>query len=222
MGRALRKRAATMNSEQRQLIGISCKLLLLLSALAARAAEDQPASRLFDTSSSLFERGRCEIALNNGVLFSPFAATRNRPSINYTITELQFGYMLTDVKEAGWWRGNFEILADGFGSRVFHGIGTYVAGVTTWLRYNFVPPRWRLAPYAQAGAGFVFTDIDRRVVGQDFNFNLDLAVGFRYFIRSNWSLGLEYRYQHISNADLGRRNLGINAQGPVLGISYLF
>jgi hypothetical protein len=213
-----------MNSEQRQLIAISCKLFLLFSALAARATEDQPALRLFDSFSTrpLFERARYEIALNNGVLFSPFVATRNRPSINYTITELQFGYMLTDVKEAGWLRGNFEILADGFGSGVLKGIGTYAVGATTWLRYNFVPPRCRLAPYAQAGAGFVLTDIDRRVVGQEFNFNLDLAVGLRYFIRPDWSVGLEYRYQHISNADLGRHNIGVNAHGPVLGVSYFF
>jgi len=107
-------------------------------------------------------------------------------------------------------------------SCVFNGTGTYVAGATAWLRYNFVPARSRLLPYAQAGAGFVFTDIDRNLLGQDFNFNLGLGVGFRYLISERWSLSLEYRYQHISNANLAHRNVGINAHGPVLGLSFFF
>ena len=46
------------------------------------------------------------------------------------------------------------------------------------------------------------TDIDHSILGQPFNFNLDLGAGVRYFIGRNWSLSLEYRYQHISNANL--------------------
>ena len=224
MGWALRQHGRDMNSEPRQLTAISWKLLLLSGTLAARAAQDQPAPGLFDSASTrpLFAHARYEIALNNGLLFSPFVATENRPSINYTVTELQFGYMLTDVKGAGWLRGNFEILADGFGSSVFKGGGTYAAGATMWLRYNFVSPRCRLAPYAQAGGGFAFTDIDRRIVGQDFNFNIDFGIGLRYLVASRWALGLEYRFQHISNGNMARSNVGINAHGPVLGVSYFF
>jgi hypothetical protein len=59
-------------------------------------------------------------------------------------------------------------------------------------------------------------------LGQPFNFNLDLGVGVRYFVGRNWALNLEYRYQHISNANLGAKNLGINAAGPILGISCFF
>ena len=63
------------------------------------------------------------------------------------------------------------------------------------------------------------TDIDHGIVGQPFNFNLDLGFGVRYFLGRNWSLSLEYRYQHISNAGLNKHNLGINADGPILGVS---
>jgi hypothetical protein len=35
-------------------------------------------------------------------------------------------------------------------------------------------------------------------------------------------LNLECRYQHISNANTGKHNLGINAIGPLLGVSYFF
>ncbi len=131
--------------------------------------------------------------------------------------------MLGDVKARAWWRGNFEVAGEGFGSAIFEGPGGYIAGGTLWLRYNFVPKcSCGFVPYFQAGGGGVSTDIDRGIVGQPFNFNLDLGVGVRYLAGRNWSISLEYRYQHISNADLGVRNLGINAGGPILGVSYFF
>jgi outer membrane protein W len=170
----------------------------------------------------LFEYGRCEIALNDGALFSPFVATGGRPHINYTVTELQFGCMLSDVKRAGWLSGNLELLAAGAGGAIFTGTGNYVAGGTAWLRYNFVQEKQKWVPYAQLGAGISMTDLDRRVLGQNFNFNLNLGVGVRYLLAPNWSVNLEYRYQHISNADMGKKNIGINADGPMLGVAYLF
>ena len=171
----------------------------------------------------LFAAGRYEATLGSGVMFSPFLATANRPTINYTLTSLQLGYMLGDVRGDGWWRGNLELAGEGFGSALFEGAGNYIAGGTCWLRYNFVPRRsWGLIPYAQAGAGLVGTDIDRALIGQSLNFQLGLAVGVRYLVSQNWSVSLEYRYQHISNANTGPRNVGVNANGPILGVSYFF
>jgi opacity protein-like surface antigen len=85
-----------------------------------------------------------------------------------------------------------------------------------------VPPGSRWIPYTQAGLGLTSTDIDRQIVGQPFNFNLDLGAGTRYLLSEHWALNLEYRFQHISNANTGTHNLGINAHGPILGVSYLF
>lgn len=156
-------------------------------------------------------------------MFSPIGGAANRPTINYTITELQWGYMLSNPKGDGWWHGNFEAVVSGFGSAIFDGPGNYIAGGTLWLRYNFVPRRTsRWSPFLQAGAGVTWTDVEREFVGQPFQFNLQLAAGTRYFIADHWSLGLEYRYQHISNADTAEHNVGINGNGPILGISYFF
>jgi opacity protein-like surface antigen len=156
----------------------------------------------------LFASGRYELGLTSGVLFSPVGVEQNRPTINYAITGIQVGRML--------------VVGEGFGSAVFEGPGSYIAGITVWLRYNFVRPGWRFVPYVQGGAGLLSTDIDRGLVGQPFNFNLDLGVGMRYFIAPRWSVNLEYQFQHISNANLGKSNIGINSQGPILGISYFF
>ncbi|MGA2863966.1 MAG: acyloxyacyl hydrolase [Verrucomicrobiota bacterium] len=213
------------NSDLRQLLKAAWLAVFwanLQLGVAGDTGQEDPTSRRFSTE-PLFERGRLEAAFNNGALFSPFLATRNRPTIDYTISELQVGYMLRDLKGPGWLRGNVELAGEGFGGGSFQSQGSYVAGATGWLRYNFVPrPGWRLIPYAQGGAGITWTDLDRRMAGQDFNFNLDLGVGFRYLISRHWCLNLEYRFQHISNANLNRRNIGLNANGPLLGVSYFF
>ncbi|HZQ48297.1 MAG TPA: acyloxyacyl hydrolase, partial [Verrucomicrobiae bacterium] len=127
-----------------------------------------------------------------------------------------------DVGGGGLFRGNFEMAPEFFGSGIFEGTGTYIVGGTLWFRYNFVPRESRLVPYAQVGGGWVFMDIDHRYDGENFNFNLDAAVGLRYFLKPRLSVNLEYRVQHISNANLWQHNLGLNSQGPVLGVSWLF
>ena len=106
--------------------------------------------------------------------------------------------------------------------QVFEGVGEFMAGATIWLRYNFVPRESRFAPFVQAGAGGTYTDINPRLIGQDFNFNLDLGAGVRYLLASRWSVNVEYRYQHISNANMADRNLGVNAHGPMLAVSFFF
>jgi opacity protein-like surface antigen len=214
-----------MSSNLKHVAQVAGAALLVLSFQLAAASESGGVDDAAETplAAHLFERGSYEAAFSSGALFSPFIATRHRPTIDYTLTGLQLGYMLGNVKGDGWWRGNFELAVEGFGSGIFDGPGSYIAGGTLWLRYNFVSARSSpLVPYAQAGAGLVSTDIDRGIVGQPFNFNLDLGVGVRYLAGRNWSFSLEYRYQHISNANLGKRNLGLNADGPFLGVSYFF
>ncbi len=205
---------------------LAATLLLLLLGLEAAGAQEKGAGAGSSEASWLdqhFAHGRFEGSFGSGVMFSPFVATHDRPTVDYTCTDLQLGYMLGDVKGHSWWRGNFELAGEGFGSAVFEGPGGYIAGGALWLRYNFVPRESPgLVPFAQGGAGFVSTDIDRGLVGQPFNFNLGLGVGMRWFFSRNWALDLECRYQHISNGNLGTRNVGINACGPLLGVSYFF
>ena len=192
-----------------------------LSALATLPASAQTTNDTFFTG-DLFEARKWEANVSSGVLFSPIGTPKDRPVINYTITTLQLGYMLSDVKGPGILRGNFELAGDVFASKVFIGPGSYIAGGTVWIRYNFVPAGWRIIPFVEAGAGLTTTDLDRKFVGQPFNFNLNAAVGLRYFVAKHWSINLTCQYQHISNANTGKKNVGINAYGPILGVSYFF
>lgn len=163
-----------------------------------------------------------EMAAGSSVMFSPFAASNGRPTFNYATGFFQTGYMLSDPNGAGILRGNWEFLGEAFVGGFFIGRGHYITGTTLWLRYNFVQPGGRLTPYGQLGGGILFADIDQKIAGQTFNFNLDAAVGVRYFFQPDLSLNIEYRYQHISNANTGNHNLGLNAQGPVLSLSWAF
>ena len=190
--------------------------------IAAADPQPNPPNTLASSAPNSIEDSRYEFNFSNGVLFSPFVATGHRPTINYTMTEVQFGYMLTPVRGTGWWRGNIELAAEGFASGIFEGDGSWIAGGTVWGRYNFVQPSQRFIPFGQLGLGMVSTDVEHKVVGQPFNFNIELGLGTRYQLCDHWSVNLEFRYQHISNADSGRHNIGINAAGPILGVSYLF
>jgi hypothetical protein len=195
--------------------------VLLNSTILEKLRASEPAI-LQPSVGDSFHNGLWEASAGQAILFSPFIATQNRPKLDYELTEFQLGYMLTPVCGSGFWRGNVEVAGSAFGGAIFEGRGNYVAGATAWLRYNFVPRTGHFVPFTQAGAGLTGTDLDRRLEGQNFNFNLNLSAGARYFVRPNWSVNLEYRYQHISNADLSPRNLGVNAEGPMLSVSCFF
>lgn len=175
-----------------------------------------------DFTTDLFHGGSDEAAFNTGVMFSPVFAVKDRPTVNYTLTELQVGWMLTDVNHAGWLRGNVELIGAVMGGTVFDGKGSYMVGGTLMARYNFIQPDWRWVPFVQGGAGAELTDFDQFLIGEHFNFNLDIGAGVRYFIRQDWSLNAECRYQHLSNAKLSSHDIGINALGPMIGISHFF
>lgn len=197
-------------------------LLAIVATLTSVRANDLDATVSSGGWRDHFDKGKHEAAVGAGVFFSPFGASKNRPTENYAGPLVQIGYMLNRPDHGADWRGNFEVVGELSGAGVFEGKGNYLASTTLWLRYNVVPPKWDIVPYLQLGAGVSLTDIDHRIFGQAFNFNLDAAVGLRYFIKPDWSLNGEYRFQHVSNANMAEHNLGINAQGPVVSVSWYF
>lgn len=207
--------------------GIVCTLMPALFAfstqpLLAQDAGGDPASSGTFSLDDHFHTGRREASFGVGTLFSPMIVTANRPTVDYSFAYGQLGFMVTDLAGKGPLRGNLELAPEFFGAGIYENTGHYIVGGTLWIRYNFVQKGWRLVPYLQAGGGSVYTDMSHRYDGMNYNFNVDAAAGLRYFVSRRCSLDLEYRFQHISNADLGRHNLGTNAQGPVLGLSWVF
>lgn len=199
-------------------------LFLLLACLAypAFAEETVPGGKPADAVGVFFAKGNWEGMAGGAVLFSPVGAVGGRPRVNYAVAVGQAGYMITEVGGPGLLRGSFEAVGEVFGGGIYEGRGTYVSGVTIWGRYNFVPQGWRVTPYAQLGLGVGMADMDKKVFGSLFGFNIDAAVGGRYFLRPRLALHAEYRFQHISNANSAPHNLGINAHGPMVGLAWLF
>ena len=197
-------------------------LLMACLTFPAFAEENVPPSKSADAVGGFFTKGNWEGMAGGAVLFSPVGAVGGRPQVNYSVAVGQVGHMFTEVGTAGLLRGNFEAVGEVFGGGIYQGRGSYVSGLTLWGRYNFVPQDWRVTPYAQLGLGVGLADKDKNVFGSLLGFNLDAAVGARYFLRPRLALHAEYRFQHISNANTAPHNLGINAHGPMVGCAWLF
>lgn len=86
--------------------------------------------------------------------------------------------------------------------------------------------RWRpdghVRPVLRTGAGMVFTNKAVPVGETRYNFSLFAGAGVEFEVaRGRW-FTLEYRLHHISNADTGFRNPGINAHTVGFGIAWAF
>lgn len=84
-------------------------------------------------------------------------------------------------------------------------------GVAPVLRLQPHQPIGGFVPYVELGVGaHVLTDTELEDKNFDINFTFaeHLGAGFRFGDTGHWELG--YRYQHLSNADLGDDNPGIN------------
>jgi hypothetical protein len=198
-----------------------CRLALALVLSAANAPAQTASTGNFSLDDN-FRAGWHEAALGTAAMFSPVGPVSNRPRVNYVTAFANAGYMLYDAGGSGFFRGNFELAPEVFGAGIYEATGHYIAGTTLWIRQNFVPRDWRFVPFGQIGAGISSMDIDHKYDGHNFNFNLDSSLGCRYFISPRLSVFGELRYQHLSNANTGSHNIGINALGPSFGVAWHF
>jgi lipid A 3-O-deacylase len=190
------------------------------------SGQEQLGAKTLVPSFSAFEQGTREFQVGVGAFFALNSHGEQRPQINDVDGSLRLGWMLNSPSGSGFFRGNFEFLAELAGAVVVEGPGTGLGGGNLLLRYNFVQPDARLVPYFQIGAGGLFNDIykshPQRLVGQCFEFELQGAFGARYFLNPRCALSVEAGYRHISNADMANRNLGLNSLGGLVGVSWFF
>lgn len=193
---------------------------ILLPALSCFAAATGLAEESIENPGT-FQEGQFVSSVAGGVLWSP-SPRGERRTFDLALAQLRLGIMLTSPHGETWWRGNWELGGEAFGGAIVTGQGDYLFGGESWLRYNFVPTRSRVTPFVELGFGLAFTDADRRIVGQEFNFISGAGAGICCRLGEHWGLTLEYRVQHISNAGMEDHNHGINAHGAMLGVSRFF
>jgi hypothetical protein len=184
------------------------------SAITATAAE-----------SSVFDQGRIELQSATGAYFS-FGSGDHSPNINYSLSTYRLGCMLNSPSGDGWWRGNTELIVEGFLGSMFEGPGDFLGGANVALRYNFVPAGSPWVPYVQAGAGGFFNDIHRDqpqdMIGKAWELNLQGSAGVRYLLREHWAVSPEGGYQRAVSPGSSQRNAGLNAVGAQIGLSRFF
>ncbi len=186
----------------------------------------QESAVMHTDSPSPFTKGAMEFEALGGAFWSVDKQSMERPEIDHWLATLRLGWMLTDVRGSNWSRGNWEFLLEGFYGQIFEGPGDYVTGGTALLRYNFVQPDSKWIPYFQIGAGGVYSDIHRdpvqKIIGREWEFNLQASLGVRYMLSETWALTFEGGYRHVSNADTADRNLGLNSLGGQIGFSVFY
>ena len=210
------------------LLFISCLFLCWIIALdlgSPNGALPMEVVRLSPVEA--FIKERLSLQLVSGILSATKFPNDHVHTLDYWQTNLRFGLTLNEPGSGGsLLRGNFEALFEVTYSLIYEGAGNYLGGATALIRYNFVQPAANFIPYMQAGAGIVFTDAykdtSQDAIGQAIEFTPQASLGFRYLIHPNWSLDAEAMFHHISNANLGSRNDGINAFGGFIGVTYFF
>ena len=164
-----------------------------------------------------------------GFLTSPLFFRTHRRDLDYAMGFVRAGYFFTDPTEKKILpRGNLEGLLQVSGSEVTDGFGDHMMEFALLFRYNVVYPKWPVVPYFQIGAGAVLNDLykDRTqdLIGQAIEFSPQASLGLRCPISRKWSLDAEAIFQHISCAGLDGhdRNVGTNAFGGLIGVTYFF
>lgn len=128
--------------------------------------------------------------------------------------------VLTDTIGDGWWNGSIALGAELALLGITQPTGAYGVGVTPKIVYTFTS-FGRLKPYVEGGGGPLWTNFDGRIPeqGTDFNFLVWGGTGANWELTARWSLNAGVRFSHISNADTGSPNRGLNYLLPFIGIS---
>jgi hypothetical protein len=176
-------------------------------------------------SEDFIHGGQWDVIVTDG-FYSMAAWPKSRsPLYSFNETDLQLGYMFPVIGHS-FYRGNFEGLADLFlweSTRTHTGI---LGGGALGIHYNFVQPGSRFVPYIGASLGLSGNDLyvqqSQQIIGGPFEFVLQANIGARYFVEKNWGFLIEGGYQHVSNDDIYRRNVGVNQTGGRFGIFCTF
>jgi opacity protein-like surface antigen len=90
-------------------------------------------------------------------------------------------------------------------------------GSPVGAQVNFAHYR-RFEPFVTAGGGFLY--FDRPMFAEtQFNFTAQVGGGVQWFASRRSSVDFGYKYHHISNANLGDKNPGMDSHTLFVGIS---
>ncbi|MGB0910991.1 MAG: acyloxyacyl hydrolase [Nitrospirales bacterium] len=197
---------------------LQVKVLVICSVLFATPPSAFAESHARDT----MKKGTVELGIMAGY-WKENSLDGTKPSSDQRAIYVlpQIGMVLTDPIDAGWFTGNLELLVEPLGARYSKPFTAYAFGGSVVLKYNFLSfGRWM--PFWDVGSGMLWTDLAPRIPeqSQQFNFVLETGPGLQFFVSKQVALTTSIRYHHISNANTGRRNVGLNAWLFSAGFSF--
>jgi hypothetical protein len=151
-----------------------------------------------------------------GVTPSGFGDIRNHLQTFDAI--LRYGHFLSPEVGDGWYRARHEVLLEIPVNLAVDRNGRAMTGGNILGCWKFTSLREYL-PYLFAGGGIFYVDLGMPGMGSRLDFSYQGGVGIQYFITRETALNLEYRYQHVSNANIASPNEGLNASRIHLGIT---
>ncbi len=186
----------------------------------ARAGNEAVSSRLRENGQ--LEAPTLEIAAESSYLLGSFG-NPNSYEIGalFVTARVRWG----TIERDSWLRGYNQFYFLAMAEPIFRGPENYYFGISTGLRYNFVQPGRRWAPYVSGGVGLGWIDSHANIFGaqgQDFTFNILTAAGISYRVNDKLKLTVGALYQHLSNGGQTDPNPSLNLFGPQVGATYSF
>ncbi len=191
-------------------------ILFTLLSLSARAALAQSTARP-DVGDQGPERGH-EWEIWTGAGGDPIGTPKITLGNGLWTAGARYGWILTDAHGPGVLRGRFEYAVDAVPVLVVFqpGGAAYGIGVNPWImKWNFVA-RGRVSPYIEIGGGLVFTTRQVPLGANKFNFSPTGAIGVN-LLRGKYHWSVEFRYLHISDAQITAFNPGTDTFGFRVG-----
>ncbi|MBZ5697824.1 MAG: acyloxyacyl hydrolase [Acidobacteriia bacterium] len=131
---------------------------------------------------------------------------------------LRYGWVLTDPHGPGFLRGRFEYAVDVLPVVVVFQPGgrAYGFGLDPWImKWNFEPHR-RISPYIELGGGGLIATREIPVGAARLNFTPTGAIGVN-LLRGKYHWSIDFRYFHISDAQITPFNPGTDTFGIRVG-----
>ena len=196
------------------MVGIALGILAGILSSSARAQTRLPETAERERWS--FSPGRIELGAQIGGGFS--LAENSREATEFALLP-RIGYVFAEQGHV--LPGSFEIVGEPAFLTVFQHQTVYVGGLAALLKYNIrTGTRW--TPYLVGGGGLSFASHRLPHGGTNFNFVPEGGVGLQYAITPRSLLGVEWRFQHFSNADISPPNPSLNMSLFLLGYSVVF
>ena len=167
--------------------------------------------------------GTQEIGLSVGYLLSNRLTSEHSTKQSGPAFMPSWAMILTDPIGPGWIRGQILLGAEIVYIQFERPELTHGVGFTPKIKYLF--EGWqRIRPYLEFAGGPFYTDLAGQVPEESsrFNFILTAGGGISWFVTSQLSLNVGYRFHHISNAGTRYPNIGLNSSLPYGGFSFYF